>query len=150
VPPIETPVNIEVTDAPRPEDETFVIEQTRAYNRRFTQRDVRRLCVFARAPDGSIIGGLSGMTYWQYLEVSYLWVDEAHRGAGHATRLMAAAEAEALARGCRRALLDTFSFQALGFYERMGYREFGRLPGFAGKYHRHFLHKDLDGARRAE
>ena len=29
-------MRIEVTDAPRPEDETFVIEQTRAYNRRFT------------------------------------------------------------------------------------------------------------------
>jgi GNAT superfamily N-acetyltransferase len=139
-------LEIEVTDAPRPEDETFVIEQTRAYNRRYTERDVRSLCVFARAADGSIIGGLSGMTYWQYLEVSYLWVSEAHRGAGCATKLMAAAESEARARGCRHAHVDTFSFQALGFYLRMGYEEFGRLSGFAGKYDRHFLHKAL-GAR---
>lgn len=137
-------MKIEVTDAPRPEDQAFVIEQTRAYNRRFTERDVRSLCVFARADDGSIVGGLSGMTYWQYLEVSYLWVSEAHRGSGYATKLMAAAEAEAIARGCRRALVDTFSFQAFGFYQRIGYQEFGRLPGFAGKYDRHFLHKDLD------
>jgi len=139
-------LEIEVTDAPRPGDETFVIEQTRAYNRRFTQRDVRSLCVFAREPDGSIVGGLSGMTYWQYLEVSYLWVSDAHRGCGYATKLMAAAESEARARGCRHAHVDTFSFQALGFYLRMGYREFGRLSGFAGKYDRHFLHKDLDAA----
>jgi GNAT superfamily N-acetyltransferase len=70
-------------------------------------------------------------------------VSEVHRGAGWATKLMAAAESEALARGCRRALVDTFSFQALGFYQSIGYEEFGRLPGFAGKYERHFLHKDL-------
>ncbi len=139
-------MEIEVTDAPRPEDETFVIEQTRAYNRRFTQRDGRSLCVFARAADGSIVGGLTGMTYWEYLEVSYLWVDEAHRGAGHAATMMAAAESEARARGCRHALVDTFSFQAPGFYQRIGYGEFGRLHGFAGKYDRHFLHKDLDPA----
>ena len=137
-------MRIEVTDAPRPEDETFVIEQTRAYNRRFTERDVRTLCVFARAADGTLVGGLSGMTYWQYLEVSYLWVSEEHRRAGYARQLMAAAESEARARGCRQSLVDTFSFQALGFYQRIGYREFGRLHGFAGKYDRHFLHKDLD------
>lgn len=136
-------MKIEVTDAPRAEDEAFVIEQTRAYNRRYTERDVRVLCVFARAADGTLVGGLTGMTYWQYLEVSYLWVSEAHRGAGHATKLMRAAEDEARARGCRHALVDTFSFQAPRFYERVGYREFGRLPGFAGKHDRHFLHKEL-------
>ncbi len=139
-------LQLELTDAPRPEDETFVIEQTRAYNRRFTERDVRKLCVFVRAPDGAIVGGLSGMTYWQYLEVSYLWVSEAHRGAGYATQLMTAAEKEARARGCRHSMVDTFGFQALGFYVRMGYQEFGRLHGFAGKYDRHFLHKALDAA----
>jgi len=136
-------MQIEVTDTPRPEDETFVIEQTRAYNRRYTERDVRALCVFARAADGTIVGGLSGMTYWQYLEVAYLWVNEAHRGAGYATKLMAAAESEARARGCRHAVVDTYSFQALEFYQRIGSGEFGRLHGFAGKYDRHFLHKDL-------
>ena len=137
-------MEFEVTDAPRPEDETFVIEQTRSYNRRYTDRDVRALCVFARTPDGTIVGGLTGMTYWQYLEVAYLWVNEAHRGAGYATKLMAAAESEARARGCRHAVVDTYSFQALAFYQRIGYGEFGRLHGFAGKYDRHYLHKDLD------
>lgn len=137
-------MRLETTDAPAVADEQFVIEQTRAYNRRFTVRDVRHLCVFLRTDDGSIIGGISGMTYWQYLEVSYLWVSEEHRGAGHASRLMAAAESEAIKRGCKHALLDTFSFQALGFYLRLGYKEFGRLSGFSGEHDRHFLHKQLD------
>ena len=136
-------MRLEITDTPDEADEAFVIARTREYNRGFTDRDVRALCVFVRGDDGSIVGGLSGKTYWQYLEVSFLWVSEKHRKAGHASRLMAAAESEALRRGCKHALLDTFSFQALGFYQRLGYREFGRLSGFSGKHDRHYLHKAL-------
>jgi hypothetical protein len=40
--------------------------------------------------------------------------------------------------------LDTLSFQALGFYQKLGYSEFGRLSGFSGKYDRIYLHKRLD------
>ncbi|HZZ93997.1 MAG TPA: GNAT family N-acetyltransferase [Usitatibacter sp.] len=135
-----------MTDSAPAADEEFVVAQTRAYNRRFTPRDVRSLCVFARADDGAIIGGLTGKTYWNYLEVSFLWVSDEHRKSGYATRLMAAAEAEAVRRGCRHALVDTFSFQAPGFYRRLGYRDFGRLAGFCGEHERHYLHKALDAA----
>src|SRR6516165_7091346 len=40
------------------------------------------------------------------------------------------------------AWLDTFSFQARGFYEKLGYEEFGRLDYPPG-HHRHFLRKRL-------
>ena len=137
-------MDMEVTDSPREEDEAFVIEKTRAFNRKFTQRDVKPLCVFHRAPDGTIDGGLTAKTYWNYLEISFLWVSEDRRGEGLASKVMLAAETEALARGCRHAYLDTFSFQALGFYLKQGYAEFGRLSGFSGKHDRHFLYKALD------
>jgi ribosomal protein S18 acetylase RimI-like enzyme len=103
---------------------------------------VRSLCV-ARSDDGAIVGGLTGKTYWNYLDVAFLWVDEGHRGSGFGKTLMLAAEAEARQRGCRYALLDTFSFQALEFYEKLGYRQFGQLSGFSGHV-RHYLAKDLD------
>jgi ribosomal protein S18 acetylase RimI-like enzyme len=137
-------MRIEVTDTPRAEDEAFVIAQTRKYNRGFAENDHKSLCVFARDEGGHIIGGLTGRTYWQYLDIAFLWVDEKYRGAGYATKLMQAAEAEARERGCERAFLDTLSFQALGFYQKLGYTEFGRLPGFNGQYDRHYLHKRLD------
>ena len=38
------------------------------------------------------------------------------------------AEAEAIKRGAYGIWLDTFHFQAPGFYERLGYQEIGRLP----------------------
>jgi hypothetical protein len=59
---------------------------------------------------------------------------------------MFAAEAEAVRRGCKHARLDTFSFQALGFYQKLGYIEFGRLSGHSGCFDRHFLYKALHPA----
>ena len=43
---------------------------------------------------------------------------------------MQLAEREAVQRGCHGAWLDTFEFQARGFYERLGYTCFGELPNY--------------------
>jgi ribosomal protein S18 acetylase RimI-like enzyme len=137
-------MKIEVTDVRHEQDDGFVAAQLRAYNATFTVRDFKLLRVFVRDENGAIIGGLLADTYWHYLEVHTLWVSEAYRHAGHASRLLNAAESEARQRGCKHAFLDTFSFQALGFYHKLGYREFGRLDEFSGKYERHYLHKRLD------
>jgi len=40
------------------------------------------------------------------------------------------ADKEARQRGCRRALVKTFSFQGRGFYEKNGYRVTGRLDDY--------------------
>jgi len=136
-------MRIEVTDNPNAGERDFIVAQVRAHNSVFVERDVRGLCVFARDTDGNILGGLSAETYWGYLHISHLWVHERHRHKGIAGCLMRAAEAEARIRGCRHALVDTFSFQAPGFYLHMGFEEFGRLPGFAGAHVRHFMRKSL-------
>lgn len=79
--------------------------------------------------------GLYGNTYWQWLFVEYLWIADAHRGSGLGARLLDQAEVAARDRGCIGACVNTMSFQAPAFYERHGYREFGRLhdvpPGHA-------------------
>jgi ribosomal protein S18 acetylase RimI-like enzyme len=136
-------MRMEVTDTPRESDEAFVIAQTRAYNAGFAESDVRSLCVFARDDDTAIIGGLTGRTYWRYLDIAFLWVDESYRGCGIATQLMSAAENEARDRRCEHVFLDTLSFQALGLYQKLGYTEFGRLSGFSGKHDRYWLYKSL-------
>ncbi|AXF01720.1 GNAT family N-acetyltransferase [Paraburkholderia hospita] len=137
-------MRIELTDKPDSHDEAFVIAQTRAFNAAFTRDDVRPLCVFIRDGKERIVGGLTAKTYWEYLEIQFLWVDESHRAIGLASDLMATAEKEAAKRGCKHVFLDTLSFQAPGFYERLGYSEFGRLEGFSGRHDRHFLHKSLE------
>jgi ribosomal protein S18 acetylase RimI-like enzyme len=141
--PSDTPMRVEFTDTPDERDEAFIIAQTRAYNAAFTDEDVRSLCVFIRDDEERVIGGVTAKTYWEYLEIQFLWVHEDHRDGGLGSKLIVAAEAEAWSRGCKHAFLDTLSFQALGFYRKLGYSEFGRLSEFSGRHERHFLRKVL-------
>jgi GNAT superfamily N-acetyltransferase len=79
---------------------------------------------------GQMTGGLSGATAYGWLFVELLFVPESLRGQGVGTRLIQLAEAEAVARGCHGVWLDTFEFQARGFYERLGYTCFGELRNY--------------------
>ncbi len=93
--------------------------------------------------DGDLVGGLVGATFMGWLSVDGLWVAEGHRGRGHGAALMARAEEEARARGATDSVLDTFSFQAPGFYRKLGYRDFARLDGFPAGGSRHYMTKAL-------
>ena len=107
----------------------------------------QELAVFVRDADGAVVGGLAGHTYAGWLFVQYFWLAEALRGAGLGRGLLAQAERIAVRRGCHSAYLDTFSFQARGFYEKLGYEVFGALDYPPGRQ-RHFLRKRLAGADR--
>ena len=103
----------------------------------------RQPLVLALRQDGAFVGGLVAATFMGWLAVDGLWVAAHHRGRGHATALMARAEAEAKARGATDSVLDTFSFPAPGFYRKLGYRDFARLDGFPAGHCRHYLTKRL-------
>ena len=91
--------------------------------------DQRELTVRASDERGRLIGGLSGWTWGTCAGVGMLWVREDARGDGWGSRLLEAAEREAIARGCRQMVLSSFTFQAPGFYRRHGYVETGRTVG---------------------
>jgi len=103
----------------------------------------KRLCFVLRAPDQEIVGGLIGITYWDWFYIDLLWVKEELRGRGHGRRLLTHAEDEARQRGAKNAYLDTFSFQAPGFYQKHGYLVFGELHDFPPGHQRYFLTKQL-------
>ncbi|MBK7661869.1 MAG: GNAT family N-acetyltransferase [Betaproteobacteria bacterium] len=84
--------------------------------------EVRPLACFARQAGGRVVGGAVGRTWGRCAELQQLWVDEAHRGEGVGTRLLERFHADAGARGVRLFYLDTWTFQARPFYERLGYR----------------------------
>ena len=92
---------------------------------------------------GRVIGGLVGATNWQWLYIRLLAVDPSARAAGIGTKLMETAEKEAYRRGCTHAHVDTFSFQALPFYQKRGYTIFGQLPDYPETHTRYFLFKQL-------
>ncbi len=115
-----------------------------AYNEQQAGSDRgKSLCFVLRAPDQEIVGGVIGATYWDWLHVDLMWVKEELRGHGYGRRLLAAAEEEARQRGARNAFLDTFTFQAPGFYEKQGYRVFGALDDFPAGHQRFFMTKAL-------
>lgn len=92
---------------------------------------------------GEVIGGLWGSTGYGYLHIDMLIVPESLRGTGLGSRMMQQAEDEALRRGCHGSYLETFDFQARGFYERLGYKVFGQLEDTPPGHTRYFLKKSL-------
>jgi GNAT superfamily N-acetyltransferase len=99
--------------------------------------------VFLRDAQGAIVGGLLGHIRWRWLYIAKLWIDDEHRGAGHGSSLMTAAEEHGRARGCIGAYLDTFEYQARPFYEKLGYSLFGILEGYPPGYRQYHLAKAL-------
>jgi GNAT superfamily N-acetyltransferase len=102
------------------------------------------LALALRDDAGRITGGAIGETNWGWLHVQILAVSEELRGEGWGSRLMHELERLAAERGCHHAWVDTFSFQARPFYERLGYRVFGVLPDYPTGHERYFLCKPLD------
>jgi len=104
--------------------------------------DYRSLTIFVTHPDtDELLGGLWGSTAYSYLHIELLYLPEDLRNAGLGRRLMAQAEGEAIQRRCRGVWLDTFSFQARGFYERLGYNVFGTFEDYPPGHSRFFLRK---------
>jgi GNAT superfamily N-acetyltransferase len=135
---------VSLEDNPSEEDLRAVREGLRQFNRLHASDDnYRPLVLFLRGPDGRVAGGLLGETYWGWLHVGDLWLEKGIRRRGFGSKLLDLAEQEALRRGCRRAHLDTMSFQALPFYERRGYQVFGALQDLPPGHSRYFLWKSL-------
>jgi len=77
------------------------------------------------------------------MHIDYLCVQESARGQGLGSRLLQAAEAEALRRQCRYCHLETHEFQAPAFYAKHGYAVFARLEGLPPGHEKIFLKKEL-------
>jgi GNAT superfamily N-acetyltransferase len=98
---------------------------------------------FVRSGRGETLGGLLGSIWGGWLNITYLWIDEAVRGKDWGTRLMDEAEDYARERGAHSAVLDTHSFQARPFYEGRGYEVFGTLDDCPKGHKRFYLRKKL-------
>ena len=103
----------------------------------------KNLCFVLEGSDGQVLGGVIGMTYWNWLYISLMWLPEDLRGQGYGEKLLEFAEEEGRKRGAQFSYLDTFSFQAPGFYKKFGYQEFGILEDFPPGHTRYFMKKDL-------
>lgn len=138
----ETGINVLVVDEPTAEDRAAVAAPLLAYNQKEgPQALAEPLVLLLKDNDGQTVGGLWGKTVYNWLVVELLVVPETMRGKGAGAALMKQAEHIARGRGCLGAWLDTFAFQARGFYEGLGYTVFGELIDHPKGSARYFLSK---------
>lgn len=98
---------------------------------------------------GAVIGGISGGTSLGLLFIDLVFLPDSLRGQDVGSRMMGMAEDEARSRGCRAGVLYTISFQAPGFYRKLGWRVFGEIPCHPPGTSRVFLTKEFDLPKEA-
>jgi ribosomal protein S18 acetylase RimI-like enzyme len=137
-------LSINIAAEPTSAERDAVLTGLRAYNRLHAPAPGwLALTILLQDDDQQIFGGLVGKSGWDWLHVEFLWVAHQLQRQGFGRALLERAESEARARGCRGVHLDTHNFQAPGFYERMGYTEFGVLDEYPAGFKRHFMYKHL-------
>lgn len=128
-------------------DEVFglLAAGVRAYNSRYMGKEVSiPLSAVCRDDDGVLIGGVSGRTIYRQFLIEVVWIHENYRAMGLGRELMALAENEAVKRGCLAAQVDTLSFQAPVFYEKLGFEVIGKVEGIPGSPDRYFMLKKYE------
>lgn len=127
------------------QDVQALCAQLLAFNRKASGNSFDELPLQLASHDqnGALRGGLLGDICAGWLAIHVLWVDPELRGQGLGSQLLLEAERQAKAAGVHSVVLDTFDWQAEGFYLRHGYEVFGRLPDFPPGHERIYLRKTL-------
>jgi GNAT superfamily N-acetyltransferase len=130
---------------PTPDDIRSLEDSIYAFNVHATGISGGKLFgIFLRDDARVAVGGAFGWTWAGTCSVRVLFVPVHLRKKGHGTRVMRAVEAEALARGCRQILLETFNFQAPRFYLKLGFEERARISDYLRGYDMIVMEKHLD------
>jgi GNAT superfamily N-acetyltransferase len=103
----------------------------------------KRTVLSVRDGNGRLLGGLILQSYWRESYIELLWLSARARRAGYGSLLIKEAERRARRRGSRLIHLNTYSFQAPGFYEKQGYQRFGGMSGSPQGESRHFYVKRI-------
>jgi GNAT superfamily N-acetyltransferase len=93
--------------------------------------------------DNAILGGLCGHSFYEWMYINLFFIPDTLRGHGLGQRLLTQAEQIARARHCTGIWLNTFEFQARGFYEKQGFTLFGTIPDHPKGHNFYFLQKRL-------
>lgn len=127
---------------PDAQDRQVVIDGLIAFNRAVIgDPGLIPVGVFVRDAKDDVVGGALGVIKWRWLYLEKLWLPNELRGSGLGTRVMTSVEHFARTHDCLGVHLDTFEFQALPFYKKLGYDVFGVHDGFPPGYKQYHLRK---------
>ncbi|CAN5336202.1 GNAT family N-acetyltransferase [soil metagenome] len=138
-------VEILVNENPSKEDLKIIYNGLFAFNIEAygAPENKQQLIFLSDSVTGETLGGLYSVWFYNWLYIPMLFVPEALRGQGFGQKLLGACESYARSQNSTGIWLDTYSFQAPGFYERAGYEKFGELPNFPPGNSRIFYRKLL-------
>lgn len=139
-------MKIEIYNESQEEIFSVLVDSLRQFNfQMMGEERSQPLIVVMRDDSGEVVGGIAGRTIYHQLLIEVLWVHDDKRGQGLGIKLMEIAEREAQKRGCIAAQVDTLSFQAPKFYEKMGFKIVGKVSGVKNSPDRYFLLKHYHG-----
>lgn len=143
------------------EDQQFIVETNPAQNHlqfledQINQYNIQKsgfddyqpLAVFIRDSQNRIIAGISGYTWGGCCEIAFLWVHPDYRKMEYGRKLLKTAETEAINRNCHLVVLNSYSFQAPDFYQKLGYTISGVDEDHPIGHRSYHLQKRLDNKR---
>ncbi len=97
--------------------------------------------VWAKDVYGDILGGVAGGFFWDWYDLRFLWVHESLRGQGVGTLLLERLFAECRRRQTNGIIADTTEFQALPFYQKLGFEVLFTLEDCPLGHRNHFITK---------
>ncbi|HXB61380.1 MAG TPA: GNAT family N-acetyltransferase [Acidobacteriaceae bacterium] len=134
-----------VVDQDIPDSRETILRLLIDYNlRNSPPPNFQLLGILLKDDQGQTIGGLWGRSAYEWLFVELLFIPEELRGQGLGTTLIRQAEEIARERNCTGVWLDTFDFQALPFYQKLGYTVFGELKDHPRGISQHWLQRRFD------
>ena len=129
---------------PNPEDIQILHDGIMAHaKKQKNQKPLEFFHYFIRDEDNQIQGGCFGCTLYGALYIDTLWVSQHLRHQGYGVELVKAAEQFGIQHNCTFANVNTFDWEALDFYKKMGFEtEFVR-HGYDNDSSFYFLRKQL-------
>lgn len=130
---------------PNANDERVLFDgiKEQAILKKNVEKPIKSFGIFIKDPNENVLGGLKGATYYGCLYVDMLWLKGELRHQGLGTQLMDEAEKIGREHECSFALVNTMDWEALSFYQKLGYEiEFVR-DGYEKQSKMHLLRKNL-------
>ena len=129
------------------EESAYVRNQLIAFNAAHLSEDLKHryeeLNFNLTGEAGGFGAGVRSALCLNWLELDILWVDEKQRHQGYGSQLLLEIERIAREKSCDFIMLNTFSFQAPGFYKKHGYQLMTTLENAPTGHRHYYFKKDL-------
>lgn len=140
----ESGYHFEYQEEPIQEDEQVLFEGIT--DEAVLKKNMNRIApfgIFIKDSHGVVLGGVNGFSCYGCLYVDMLWLNNKLRKQGFGKKLMVEAERIGYERRCTFSTVDTMDWEALPFYQKLGYSiEFVR-EGFEKESKMYMLRKKL-------